>query len=111
MEQQRLRRSDLQVSPIAFGTWQLGGEWGAADETAAIAAIRHAAERWRRLVEDGYGRLDVSAARLGLDAEPQMARVVEGGRRRHHEGVVMSTVSVVVTGTAAGGRKVVPDAE
>ena len=103
MEQQRLRRSDLQVSPIAFGTWQLGGEWGAADETAAIAASRHAAERWRRL--------DVSAARLGLDAEPQMARVVEGGRRRHHEGVVMSTVSVVVTGTAAGGRKVVPDAE
>jgi len=78
---------------------------------AAIAASRHAAERWRRLVEDGYGRLDVSAARLGLDAEPQMARVVEGGRRRHHEGVVMSTVSVVVTGTAAGGRKVVPDAE
>ena len=29
------------------------------------------AERWRRLVEDGYGRLDVSAARLGLNAGPQ----------------------------------------
>jgi len=28
------------------------------------------AERWRRLVEQGYGRLDVSAARLGLNAEP-----------------------------------------
>ena len=27
--------------------------------------------RWRRLVEDGYDKLDVSAARLGLGAEPR----------------------------------------
>jgi aryl-alcohol dehydrogenase-like predicted oxidoreductase len=32
----------LQVTPIAFGTWQLGGEWGQFDEDAAIAAIRQA---------------------------------------------------------------------
>ncbi len=37
---------------------------GAAPVTAAIAG------RWRRLVEQGYGNLDVSAARLGLNAEP-----------------------------------------
>ena len=30
------------VSPIAFGTWQLGGEWGQFDEDHAIEAIRHA---------------------------------------------------------------------
>ena len=30
------------VSPIAFGTWQLGGEWGEFDEQRAIEAIRHA---------------------------------------------------------------------
>lgn len=36
----------------------------AAPVTAAIA------DRWRRLVEQGYGRLDVSAARLGLNAAP-----------------------------------------
>jgi aryl-alcohol dehydrogenase-like predicted oxidoreductase len=30
------------VSPIAFGTWQLGGEWGQFDERRAIEAIRHA---------------------------------------------------------------------
>ena len=34
----------------------------AAPVTAAIA------DRWRRLVDDGYGRLDVSAARLALDS-------------------------------------------
>jgi aryl-alcohol dehydrogenase-like predicted oxidoreductase len=45
MKQIRLGRSDLQVSRIAFGTWQLGGDWGATDETAAIAAIRHAADQ------------------------------------------------------------------
>ena len=38
----RLGRSELMVSPIAFGTWQLGGEWGEFDEGRAIAAIRHA---------------------------------------------------------------------
>jgi 3-hydroxyisobutyrate dehydrogenase len=37
---------------------------GAAPVTAAIA------KRWRELVDIGYGRLDVSAARLGLDTPP-----------------------------------------
>jgi aryl-alcohol dehydrogenase-like predicted oxidoreductase len=38
----RLGRSGLEVSPIAFGTWQLGGEWGDFDEERAIEAIRRA---------------------------------------------------------------------
>ena len=38
----RLGRSELRVSPIAFGTWQLGGEWGEFDERRAIDAIRQA---------------------------------------------------------------------
>jgi len=42
MKKVKLGRSDLQVSRIAFGTWQLGGDWGATDEQAAIKAIRHA---------------------------------------------------------------------
>ncbi|AGB21051.1 putative oxidoreductase, aryl-alcohol dehydrogenase like protein [Mycobacterium sp. JS623] len=37
-----LGRSGLEVSRIAFGTWQLGGDWGQFDEDAAIAAIRRA---------------------------------------------------------------------
>jgi aryl-alcohol dehydrogenase-like predicted oxidoreductase len=40
----RLGITDLQVTPIAFGTWQLGGEWGAFDEQQALTAIRHARE-------------------------------------------------------------------
>lgn len=37
------------------------------DSAPVTAAI---AERWRHLVEDGYGRLDVSAARFGLVSGP-----------------------------------------
>jgi aryl-alcohol dehydrogenase-like predicted oxidoreductase len=37
-----LGRSGLQVSRIAFGTWQLGGDWGEFEEDTAIAAIRRA---------------------------------------------------------------------
>lgn len=39
-----LGRTGLEVSRIAFGTWQLGGEWGSFDEKAAMDAIRHARE-------------------------------------------------------------------
>jgi aryl-alcohol dehydrogenase-like predicted oxidoreductase len=40
-----LGRSGLTVSPIAYGTWQLSGDWGAFDEQEAIAAIRFAREQ------------------------------------------------------------------
>jgi aryl-alcohol dehydrogenase-like predicted oxidoreductase len=44
METTVLGRSGLEVSRIAFGTWQLGGDWGRFDEDAAVAAIRRARE-------------------------------------------------------------------
>ncbi len=42
MDRVTLGRTGLQVTPIAFGTWQLGGDWGDYDEREAIAAIRRA---------------------------------------------------------------------
>ncbi len=45
MQPVRLGRSALEVSPIAFGTWQLSGDWGEFDEREAIEAIRFARER------------------------------------------------------------------
>ena len=36
--------TELQVSPICFATWQLGGDWSGFDERDAAAAIRHALE-------------------------------------------------------------------
>jgi aryl-alcohol dehydrogenase-like predicted oxidoreductase len=57
MDQVRLGRTDLEVSRIAFGTWELGGDWGATDEQAAIAAIRHAADQGVNIFDtaQGYG--------------------------------------------------------
>jgi aryl-alcohol dehydrogenase-like predicted oxidoreductase len=44
MKTTTLGRSGLHVSRIAFGTWQLGGDWGRFDEDAAVSAIRRARE-------------------------------------------------------------------
>lgn len=42
MERVTLGVTGLEVTPIAYGTWQFGGDWGVVDEQAAIAAIRQA---------------------------------------------------------------------
>ena len=57
VNQVRLGMTDLEVSPIAFGTWQLGGEWGEFDEAEAIAAIRQARNLGVNLFDtaQGYG--------------------------------------------------------
>jgi aryl-alcohol dehydrogenase-like predicted oxidoreductase len=42
MQTTTLGSSGLQVSRIAFGAWQLGGDWGRFDEAVAVTAIRRA---------------------------------------------------------------------
>lgn len=59
-----LGRTGLRVSRIAFGTWQLGGEWGEFDESEAKAAIRQA----RRL---GINFFDTAQA-YGFGASEQL---------------------------------------
>ena len=44
MKTTTLGRSGLHLSRIAFGTWQLGGDWCTFDEDAAVSAIRCARE-------------------------------------------------------------------
>ena len=63
MRQTTLGRSGLQVSRIAFGTWQLGGDWGATEEDQATAAIRRAADRGVTLFDtaQAYGSVPPSA--------------------------------------------------
>src|ERR1700732_5087471 len=93
MRQIRLGRSNLQVSRIAFGTWQLGGEWGATDEDAAIAAIRHAADRGITLFDTaqgyGFGASEHLLARA-LEGRPREEVVIatKGGLRPSHDGGV-----------------------
>lgn len=58
----------LEVTPPAYGTWQLGGDWGPVDERSAVAAISHA----RSL--GGAGR----DARARAAAKPVRAGTAEG---------------------------------
>ncbi|MFD5246579.1 aldo/keto reductase [Amycolatopsis sp. NPDC058340] len=70
-----LGRSGLEVSRIAFGTWQLGGDWGSFDEDTAIAAIRHARELGVNLFDTaqayGFGK---SEAMLGKALREELKR-------------------------------------
>jgi aryl-alcohol dehydrogenase-like predicted oxidoreductase len=80
----RLGRSELQVSPIAFGTWQLGGEWGSFDEARAIEAIRHA----RKL---GINFFDTAQAYGFGASERLLARALEDDLRDRRDEVVIAT--------------------
>ncbi|MEA2667349.1 MAG: hypothetical protein QOJ33_283 [Chloroflexota bacterium] len=81
MKTTRLGRSELRVSPIAFGTWQLGGDWGVTDEEAAIAAIRRAFDR-------GINFFDTAQAYGFGASETVLAKALKG---RPRDQVVIAT--------------------
>src|SRR5665213_1233204 len=93
MEKIRLGRSGLEVSPIAFGTWQLGGDWGATDEEAAVAAIRRAADSGINFFDTaqayGFGASEklLASALRGL-AREDLVIATKGGLRPENGGVV-----------------------
>jgi len=75
-----LGRSGLVVSSIAFGTWQLGGDWGATDEAEAVAAIRRAVDR-------GVTLFDTAQAYGFGQSERLLAKALDGRR----DGLVVAT--------------------
>ncbi len=86
----------LTVCPVAFGTWQLGGEWGQFDEDQGIAAIRRARELGINLFDtaQGYGfgaseRLLGRALRDDLyNRREEVVIATKGGLRMTDEGLV-----------------------
>lgn len=75
MKKIQLGRTDLQITPIGFGAWAVGGEWrfgwGPQDDAESIAAIR-------RAVELGINWIDTAAV-YGLGhSEEVVANAVEG---------------------------------
>lgn len=69
-----LGKTGLQVSPIAFGTWQFGGEWGAYDENDAVRAV-HAA------LDAGINLFDTAQAYGFGTAERLLGKALHGRRR------------------------------
>ncbi|HEY7830426.1 MAG TPA: aldo/keto reductase [Solirubrobacteraceae bacterium] len=79
-----LGMTDLEVSPIAFGTWQLGGDWGSFDESEAISAIRHAREL-------GVNFFDTAQA-YGFGASEQLlGKALRDGLGARREELVIAT--------------------
>jgi aryl-alcohol dehydrogenase-like predicted oxidoreductase len=96
MKMTTLGRSGLNVSRIAFGTWQLGGDWGRFDEDAAVAAIRRARELGVNFFDTaqayGFGaseRILGQALRDELTRErDQLVIATKGGLRPTDSGLV-----------------------
>ena len=86
MKYSTLGRTGLAVSRIAFGTWQLGGDWGPTDEAAATAAIRRAADQGVTLFDTaqayGFGASErlLAKALAGLD-RGSLVIATKGGLR------------------------------
>jgi aryl-alcohol dehydrogenase-like predicted oxidoreductase len=84
METVTLGMTDLKVSRIAFGAWELGGEWGSVDENEAIATIRHARRR-------GVTLFDTAQAYGFGASERLLARALRDDLDRRREEVVIAT--------------------
>jgi aryl-alcohol dehydrogenase-like predicted oxidoreductase len=96
MKTTTLGKSDLRVSRIAFGAWQLGGDWGHFDEEAAIAAIRHALDLGVNFFDTAhaYGS-GASEHLLGKALRPELLRerdrlviATKGGLRTTDSGLL-----------------------
>ncbi len=92
MEQITLGRSGLRVSEIAYGAWQLGGDWGPTDEAEAVAAIRRAADGGVTLFDTaqayGFGASErLLAAALATRKQDDLVVATKGGLRSEGGGV------------------------
>ncbi len=97
MEQTRLGRSELTVSRIAFGTWQLGGDWGPTDESEAMAAIRRAADLGVTLFDTaqayGFGASERLLAKALEGRLDEVTVATKGGLRPTDGGGVVRDAS------------------
>ena len=84
METTILGTTGLEVSRIAFGTWQLGGDWGGFDELRAVDAIRHAREL-------GITLFDTAQAYGFGASEGLLGRVLVNELGRNRDELVIAT--------------------
>ena len=95
MQQVRLGRSGLVVSRLAFGTWQLGGDWGPTDDAEAMerhpAGCRPGVTFFDTAQAYGFGQSEqLLSARCGdlRSSREQVVIATKGGLRPHCGGLV-----------------------
>jgi aryl-alcohol dehydrogenase-like predicted oxidoreductase len=97
MDTVTLGGTGLEVSPIAFGAWQLSGAWGKLDEREAIAAVRFARER-------GINLFDTAQAYGFGESERMLGRALRDDLDHRRDEVVIATKGGVRVDV--GGRRV-----
>lgn len=87
MEVRRFGSTGWQVSPIGFGTWAIGADWGSVDERDALAALNEALDRGVNFIDTadvyGDGRAEKLVAQVLKSRAGKPAPVVatKAGRR------------------------------
>src|SRR5919197_2821998 len=72
METRRLGTSDLEITPVVFGAWGIGGlMWGGSDEAQAVDAIRAA-------LDEGVNAIDTAASYGPGRSEELVGRAIRG---------------------------------
>ncbi len=98
MKHTTLGKCGLDVSRIAFGTWQLGGDWGPTDTEAAMDAIRGAADEGVTFFDTaqgyGFGQSEqLLAAALRHLRRQDVVIATKGGLRPQGAGIVRDASS------------------
>jgi aryl-alcohol dehydrogenase-like predicted oxidoreductase len=99
MEYTRLGETELEVSRIGLGTWQLGGEWGAVAEDEADATLR-------RALDMGINLFDTAQAYGFGASEGRVGRALRDEIRTDRDSVVLATKG----GLRPQGKGIVRDA-
>jgi aryl-alcohol dehydrogenase-like predicted oxidoreductase len=95
----KLGNTGLAVTPLAYGTWQFGGDWGPVDERAAVTAIENA----RAL---GINFFDTAQAYGFGQSERLLGRALAAELRSARERLVIATKG----GLRMDGDRLVRDA-
>lgn len=98
-----LGNTNMQVSAVGLGTWNIGNQWGEIDETTALATVRSAFDNGVNIFDtaESYGiPAGLSEERLGKTLQgirDQVHLVTKIGRwgRRSSQTVPMTTVDMV----------------
>jgi hypothetical protein len=97
-----LGKTGLTVSRVAFGTWQLGGDWGSTDVDGAANAIRSAADNGVTFFDTaqayGFGVSEALLAKglYGLRRE-DLVLATKGGLRKEGNGVARDSSAKAIT--------------
>lgn len=85
MNYRTLGRTGWQIAEISFGTWAIGGSWGAVDDKESMAALHSAIDHGVNFLDTadvyGDGRSEKLIAQLKKERKDQIFVATKAGRR------------------------------